>query len=173
MKLDNWRIRIERIFEAFTDKLRWPAAALLFSMALLTAADVTGRYFKHSIQGNIDIQEYMMVLIVFLGVGYATLKERHANADIVVTRLRSRPRAVLGVVTWFICAVTAALLAWQMTGWGVREISSPTRASILLALVQWPAILVAAFGCILMCITSLLNTFRYLVRAMNRGSVPQ
>lgn len=160
--------QIERVLTEIQDKLRWPAAVLLFLMALLTTVDVIGRYvFSKPIKGNIDIQEMMMVLIIFLGVGYCTIKERQTNADVLISRLPKRTRAITGTVTWFLCTVTFGLIAWQITRWGIGELISPTRATYLLAIKQGPYIMVAALGCILVCISSLVNFFRYLAQAQS------
>jgi TRAP-type C4-dicarboxylate transport system permease small subunit len=153
--------------------VRWPAAIALLLMAFLTTIDVIGRYvFLSPIMGNSEIQEVMMVIVIFLGAGYATLKARHANADIIVARLSKKSQAVLGSVTWFLCAVIFGLISWQITKWGWGEIISPTRVSMLLLIKQGPFILVAAFGCIAICLGSLVNFFHSIgqARAKQEGS---
>jgi TRAP-type C4-dicarboxylate transport system permease small subunit len=167
--VNRFGVRIERAIDLVLDKIRWLAAGLLFLMGLLTTVDVIGRYVFHKpIKGNIDIQELMMVVIIFLGVGYCTLKERNASADVVLSRLARHTRAILGVITWFLCTAIYGLISWQITKWGLSEISSPTRASYLLAIKQWPYISVAALGCITVCVASLANFFRSLAQVRAR-----
>ena len=167
MQVNKFGGRIERAIDEVLDKLRWPAAGLLFLMGLLTVVDVVGRYvFLKPVKGNIDIQELMMVVIIFLGVGYCTLKGRHANADVIISRLSGHTQAILSIITWLLSAVIYGLISWQITKWGLGEISSPTRASYLLAIKQGPYILVAALGSITVCVASLANVFRSLARVL-------
>jgi len=157
------RLDIERWLIEVTDKIRWPAAVALLLMGLLTTADVIGRYvFLNPIPGNSEIQELMMVVIIFLAMGYCTLQARHASADIIVSRVSRRARAILGSITWFLSAAIFGLIFWQVTGWGWSEILSPTRVTMLLLIKEGPFILVSAFGCLAICLGSLVNFFHAL-----------
>jgi TRAP-type C4-dicarboxylate transport system permease small subunit len=149
----------------FLDKIRWPAAILLLLMALLTTADVIGRYiFLKPIVGNSEIQQLMMVVIIFLSMGYCTLKARHANADIVISHLSKHMQAILGSITWFLSAAIFGLIAWQVAQLGWGEMKSPTRVTMLLLIEQGPFIMIAAFGCLAICLGSLFNFFQYLMQ---------
>ncbi|MDD5701092.1 MAG: TRAP transporter small permease, partial [Dehalococcoidales bacterium] len=126
---------------------------------------VIGRYLFHKpILGNSELQEIMMIIVIFLGVGYATLKGRHANADIVISRLSKHNQAVLGSITWFLSTIIFSLIFWQVFRWGWDEISSPTRVTMLLLIKQGPFIMVAAFGCLAICLGSLVNFIHALGR---------
>jgi TRAP-type C4-dicarboxylate transport system permease small subunit len=160
MNLKNPFSAVERGLTEVLDKIRWPGAITLFLMALLTTADVIGRYiFLKPILGNSEIQQVMMVTIIFLGLGYCTIKARHANADIVISHLSERLKAILGSITWFLSAAIFGLISWQVTQWGWSEVLSPTRVSQLLLIRHGPFIMVAAFGCIAICLGSLVNFF--------------
>ncbi|MDD5702018.1 MAG: TRAP transporter small permease [Dehalococcoidales bacterium] len=156
---------LEHWLNEFMDKIRWPAAIVLLLMALLTASDVIGRYIlSKPILGNNDIQQLMMVVIIFLSMGYCTLKARHASADIVTSRLSRHTRAILGSITWFLSALIFVIISWQVTEWGWNEMFSPTRFTILLSIKEGPFILVAAFGCFSIFLGSLVNFIRALIQ---------
>jgi TRAP-type transport system small permease protein len=160
MKASKTSHIIEHWLTEVLDKIRWPAAIILFLMALLTTADVIGRYiFSKPILGNSEIQQDMMVIIIMLAMGYCTIKARHANADILITHLSKRMRAILGSITWFLSAGIFGLISWQITQWGWSEIMSPTRVTQLLLIQQSSFIMIAAFGCIAICLGSLVNFF--------------
>lgn len=159
----NRPLAIEYWLTEVMDKIRWPAAIALFLMGLLTTIDVIGRYvFMKPILGNSEIQELMMVVIVFLAMGYCTLQARHASADILVNRLSKHMQAILGSITWFLSAAIFGLIFWQATRWGWNEILSPTRVTMLLLIKEGPFILVSAFGCLAICLGSLVNFFHAL-----------
>jgi TRAP-type C4-dicarboxylate transport system permease small subunit len=161
---------IEHWLNEIMDKIRWPAAIVLFLMGLLTTADVIGRYvFLKPILGNSEIQELMMVVIIFLAMGYCTLKARHASADIVITHVSKRTQAILGSITWFLSAAIFALISWQAMRWGLKEIQSPSRVTMLLLIKEGPFILISAFGCLAICLGSLVN----FVNALKRIPVSQ
>jgi TRAP-type C4-dicarboxylate transport system permease small subunit len=145
-------------------KLRWIAAAGLFSLALLTAVDVIGRYvFSRPVTGSNDIQELMMVVIIFMAAGYCTLQERNANADVVIIHLSRKTRAILGSITYLLSALIFGLISWQLVMSGWREIFSTTgRATLLLVIPVGPFIMVAAIGSVAVTVACLVVFFRYL-----------
>jgi TRAP-type C4-dicarboxylate transport system permease small subunit len=161
---------IERGIREVLDKIRWPAAITLFLMALLTTADVIGRYiFSSPISGTNEIEELMMVVVVFLAMGYCTLEGRQSYASVVVSHLSERTRAMADSVTSFLAAVIFSLIFWQTAIWGWGEAMSPAgRATWLLLIPQGPFMLVAALGCLLVCFASLVNFFRSLARMIGR-----
>jgi TRAP-type C4-dicarboxylate transport system permease small subunit len=158
---------IERWIHRVLDKVRWPSAVILFLMALYTTADVIGRYvFMHPLSGTIEIQELMMVLVVFLAIGYCTLEGRQSYASVVISHLSMHTRAILGCVTWFLSAAIFSLIFWRTVIWGWGEAISPSgRATGLLAISEGPFMLVAGIGCLLVCLASLVNFFRSLAQA--------
>jgi TRAP-type C4-dicarboxylate transport system permease small subunit len=152
------------------DKVRWPSAAILFLMAVYTTADVIGRYaFMHPLSGTIEIQELMMVLVVFLAIGYCTLEGRQSYASVVVSHLSMRTRAILGSVTWFLTMALFGLIFWQTSIWGWGQATSPSgRATGLLYIPEGPFMLVAAIGCLMVCLASLVNFFHSLAKAAGK-----
>jgi TRAP-type C4-dicarboxylate transport system permease small subunit len=161
---------IEGGIRAVLDKVRWPAAIILFLMALLTTADVVGRYvFSRPITGTSEVEELMMVLVVFLAMGYCTLEGRQSYASVVVSHLSKRMQAVLGSVTHSLAAVIFSLIFWQTALWGWGEAITPSgRATWLLLIPQGPFMLVAAIGCLLVCLASLVNLFHSLARVKGK-----
>jgi TRAP-type transport system small permease protein len=171
MKL-NKATAIEKWIRIVLDKVRWPVPVILLAMVLMTVVDVCGRFFfGKSMYGNIDIQELMLVLVVFLVIGYCTLEKRQAEADVVVAHLSKRNRAVLGTITWFLSAVIFGIMAWQMIISGYGELISPIGLSTLtLAIRTAPFVLVAAAGALFICIACIVNFFHSLadVRGIRR-----
>lgn len=61
----------------------------LFSIAvlvLLTATDVTGRYFAMPIKGAFELSELCMALFVSGSIVYTTMSKGHISMDVIVSR---------------------------------------------------------------------------------------
>jgi len=168
-----WK-NIEHWITVVMDQIRWPAAIALFGMALLTTVDVIGRYvFDKPIKGNSEIQELIMVLIIFLGAGYCTIMRRHATADAIVVHFGRRLRASTDTITWFLSTITFGFISWQVTLWGLSQIANPTRVSVVLFIEHAPFIMVSALGCAAISLGSLINFIKAFYAAIGKGGDQQ
>ena len=74
------------------------SGASIFVMVLVVAIDVVGRYvFNRPLRGGQELVEVTLVVAVLLSLGYTSMRERHVRMDLVVSRLGSRGRAIVGV----------------------------------------------------------------------------
>lgn len=96
--------------------LRRLAEATLAGLALLTLADVLGRYvFSFPVRGAVEMTELLMVGTIFSGIVLATQRREHIVVDLLALPQRSGLRrlqqgagialataisALLGAVTW-------------------------------------------------------------------------
>jgi TRAP-type C4-dicarboxylate transport system permease small subunit len=112
------------------------------------------------------------LLIVFLSAGYCTYMGQQARADVVIVHLPKRAREVVETITWFLCAVIFGLISWYVAklGW-IETINPLNRATMLLRIPYGPFILVSALGCVFVCISSLVNCYRSLLKAQSRKDV--
>lgn len=82
-------------------------------IALNSIANVIGRFvFSRSIYFSEELNQFLIVLVTFVGLGYAARKGRHIRMSAVYDQLRDRQRKVLMIV---IAATTGAVmfvLAW-------------------------------------------------------------
>ncbi|MDX5401785.1 MAG: TRAP transporter small permease [Rhodobacterales bacterium] len=102
-----WSI-VERMLEALM-------AAFLLAMALITGADVVGRYFLNApIPGGYEIVQYLMALSVFAALPLATRADGHLTISLFTDRLQGRRKRVHRVVVLLVSSMTLAFLAWRM-----------------------------------------------------------
>ena len=82
-------------------------------MAVNTIANVFGRYvFNQSIYFSEELNEFLIVIVTFMGLGYATRKGIHIRMSAIDDILPGKIRKGLMVVIAATTAVMMAILAW-------------------------------------------------------------
>ena len=82
-------------------------------MAVNSIANVFGRYvFNQSIYFSEELNEFLIVIVTFMGLGYATRKGIHIRMSAIYDVLPARMRKALMVVIATVTAVMMAVLAW-------------------------------------------------------------
>ncbi|WP_170327456.1 TRAP transporter small permease [Ruegeria arenilitoris] len=82
-------------------------------MAVNTIANVFGRYvLSQSIYFSEELNEFLIVIVTFMGLGYATRKGIHIRMSAIYDALPIKMRKALMVVIAATTAVVMAVLAW-------------------------------------------------------------
>ncbi len=82
-------------------------------MAVNTIANVFGRYvLNQSIYFSEELNEFLIVIVTFMGLGYATRKGIHIRMSAIYDALPIKMRKGLMVVIAATTAVVMAVLAW-------------------------------------------------------------
>lgn len=82
-------------------------------MATNTIANVLGRYvFQQSIYFSEELNEFLMVIITFMGLGYATRKGIHIRMSAIYDVLPPKMRKALMIVIAATTSIMMAILAW-------------------------------------------------------------
>ncbi len=104
----DWRRRADAV-------LGVAASAILFSMMLLTFADVVGRYLiSRPVRGAFEVTELMLLTLIFAGLPLVTRADEHVTMDLIDRLLGARARVMLGGIVQLACAALMFLLAWLM-----------------------------------------------------------
>lgn len=83
-------------------------SACVLLMALLMSAHVVGSLlFSRGIPGTYEVTEMLIIVITFVGVGYAARHARHIRMSAIYDMLNDKPRKVLMII---LCIGTAALM---------------------------------------------------------------
>jgi len=86
----------------------------LLIMVFFVTVDVIGRYlFNKPITGGMEIQELMMVVIVFLAMGVATQEKTHVIVELLIQYFKGRTLTITNSITGLISFAFVALLVWQ------------------------------------------------------------
>jgi len=137
-------------------------------MALLTVADVSGRYLlNRPLLGSLELSELLMVFLVFGAFAVTELHNGHVDVDVLVIQMAPRPRAL--------CEGLAALLSvgfWGAIAWRTavhaQHVGGAGETTPNLGLPVAPFVWVAAAGCLLFTLallTRLLDACRRVVRS--------
>lgn len=108
----------------------WVAGAAILVMTLLGGADVISTALLHQpIPGVYEATEALMVLVIFLSLGYLQLGNGNIAVDILTSHLRGTARVVQVAAAEILAVVFFSLLAWQawvmaVESWSIDEYSA-------------------------------------------------
>ncbi|GGA61516.1 TRAP transporter small permease [Pelagibacterium lentulum] len=134
---------------AYLDRgLAWFEAFILSAGVLLMAtnsvANVVGRFgFGRSFPATEEINQFLVILITFAGIGYAARQGRHIRMSAIYDQFSDRWRKVLMVVIALITAAVMFVLAWYsfsyvMSVYNTGRIAPATRLPVYMMLVWLP-----------------------------------
>lgn len=163
--------RIQSLVGAINLVSRWfnyLGAGVLTIMMLMTVSDVLLRYFiNRPILGTLELTEYMMIPVVYLGLAWCAVRRENIKVDIFVNKLKPRPRAILDSITCLFSLIIMILITWQ----NLREtgnIWEIHRVSDILSVPAYPFFAVLTLGCFLLCIVLLINLIENIVQGVSR-----
>jgi len=158
---------VDRVVRAVTNASNAVGVSLLLAMMFLLTADVTLRYaVNRPIAGSLELTEFMMAAVVFLGLAYAQAQRAHVRVDLIVTRLPRRPQAALDSITLLLSILLYAFIAWKGYERAV-ELLQKGLVSDLLRIPHFPFRILVAIGAALLCL-ELVLTLRGRLRVLFR-----
>jgi TRAP-type C4-dicarboxylate transport system permease small subunit len=140
----------------------------LISMMLLVTVDVGGRFFfDKALIGAYELVEYLMIIVIFLGIPYGQINKQHVNVELFTAMLKGRVRAAVESITYLATIVIAVLLSWASVMQTI-DIWKAKQSSQVLLIPQWPIATVMAIGCIVYTLALVVDFVRSLVRVTKR-----
>ena len=102
-----------KTFDRILVVLFWVAGGLLMFVTIGTCVDVLLRYsFNRPISWMLELTEYAMLYIPFLGAAFVLKEDGHIRIDLVITFLSEQSRGWLNVVTSFVGGVVMLTYTW-------------------------------------------------------------
>jgi len=145
-KLTRGQGRIERL-------LAFVSAIVIMCMMFITSIDVIMRYvFNSPLAGGFELQEFLLVGVVFLSLAYVQSVKGHFSLDLLTVRLPLGAQTTLLVLGHIICLVIFALITWQsgLRAW-IAWTTGQTREG-LISFPLWPAKFMLPIGMGLLCL---------------------
>lgn len=114
-------MKLLRKFDPFLDRLNhclaWMAGILLIYAMLSVTYNVFSRYFfDRPVVWVLEISEYCLLYIVFLGAAFLLQNEGHVRVDLLLNRLRPVAQARLNAIT----SIAGAIVCLILTIYGAR-----------------------------------------------------
>ena len=141
------------------------AAVALALIAGVTLCDVVARkVFNRGFTFTVEMTEWAMALIVFLGVGLVTHQRGHIVVDVLTLRLSERSRVWLGLVTNLLSLGFVLVMVWRL--WlQAGFIASKGDTTPILNVPLWPIAYLIAAGSVFLATGLILHVLDSLDRA--------
>lgn len=173
MSPDRGVNKFVRFINVLSQKLSIFAAILSIFMALFTVVDVICRiFFRHSIAGSLEIQQYILSIIVFCALPYTTVQKRHVNIDLIWNHYSPRIKAIFGSVFYLLSAFLFSIICWQNIVRGIIAIEDNEVG----VSTGWPLfifVFVTAFGSGLVAILLVIDFMKTQVEVARTSSSPR
>ncbi len=120
------------------------AGTLILLLMLYTVLDVVLRYvFNAPFRGSLEVTQFSMAVIVFLGLAYCGWTGGHVAVDILEQRLESPALRYVPTLLSLVSAALFAAIAWYTLD---EALATTRRVSNMLRWPIYPFMLLAAFG---------------------------
>jgi tripartite ATP-independent transporter DctM subunit len=162
-KLDIFNARVSRFFNQIS-------CLLLFLMPIPVFLDVLARYlFEESIPGVIEIEGYLLLIIVFLSLAYTQFSEGHIRIDLLLSRFPEKVRNIIDSSTYLISTLFFFLMSYQIFWRGILKIEDQ-EISYDLEIPTYIFWFIAAFGTLLLAISVSKNFISALNQALKTSN---
>ncbi len=115
-------LRLEKIFDRFSDLMGWIAGILNLLMLLNVFYDSITRYFFNS--GSIALQEmewHLFAMVFLFGIAYALKYDGHVRVDVFYDRFSPRWKAIVNIAGTVLLLLPLSVLVIEGSVWYVQE----------------------------------------------------
>jgi len=160
MILENSARSLERFANPVSRMADSVGRVIIALMVLLITLDVVLRYFfNRPIKGSYELVQFMLALLVFLGLAYMQTRKGHISVSLFTSKLAPGQMAVVGSATYLLCLIIYVLISWRCILQGETLRVGGTSSDVL-SIPIFPFMWVVAFGSILLCLIFLIDFFR-------------
>lgn len=142
-------------------------------MMFITAADVFLRYvLNSSIAGAVELNEVMLILVVFFSVAQAAVRKEHVRVELLVSKFSINLQSILNVISGIVVFCLASLIAWQAALFALDKWKKGLTTAVL-AIPIYPFIVLFAFCIVLFCVVifmDLLRDLKLLIASQRKSS---
>ncbi len=115
-------LKLERIFDRFSDVMGWIAGVLNLAMLLNVFYDAIMRYFFKS--GSIALQEmewHLFAMVFLFGIAYGLKEDSHVRVDVLYDRFAPRWKAIVNIGGTLLFLLPLSVLIVEGSVWYVTE----------------------------------------------------
>jgi C4-dicarboxylate transporter, DctM subunit len=166
--------KAERFVNSMCEAVNGVGMFLLFGIMLLLVTEVAlANFFNRPVAASYELVQFMLVTMVFCGIGYTAVKRGHVAVDFVVSRLSKRAQLALETVTILLALGVFAVIVWQSIE-NAAYLRQKHETSYMLGIPTFPFYYVIAFGSTLLCAVlalQLVHTIREVTRSFSEKSL--
>jgi tripartite ATP-independent transporter DctM subunit len=141
-------------------------------MPLPVFFDVLARFiFGGSVPGAIEIESFMLLIIVFLGLAFTQVDEGHIRIDLLISKFPKWLQNVIDSFTLLISSLFFYLLTFQLISRGILKIQEQ-EISYDLEIPTYIFWFIAALGTLILSMVVSLNFLQALQRSLKDGRWP-
>ena len=159
---------IESIIVNISKVLNIIAIAILGMLTCLTTADVIGRaLFDAPIIGSVEITEYMMVCIGFMGLAWCAAAGRHVSVTLLTEHLSPRVQAVLKSIMLLGTFGVLVIMTWRgfVESLAIRDSHVQ---SMLLHIPKYPFYWIMVLSLIVLCLVVVVQFVQSVIKAAKK-----
>jgi len=137
--MNRYLVRVARSLSIF-------GSVLVMIMAFLLVADVISRhFFNHPLPGAIELEQFMLATVAFLGLSWAMVNNSHVRVDLLAGRLSAKTKTFFECIFSLLGLCFFAIVTWQnsvrmMEAFEEQEIGMVTGVPL------WPILAVVVVG---------------------------
>ena len=106
--------RFARILKKFTKIFGLLAAFSILLIMISVSADVFFRYvFNSPILGAMEFSLMLMIAVVYLGLGYTEISDRHIVIDLFYKKLNLKYQRIISKMNCVILLIISSILFWH------------------------------------------------------------
>ena len=137
-------------------------------MTLMTVGDVLSRYFFNKpILGSFELTEYLLVIVVFFAIPWATMEGAHVRVDLITGRFIKRTRGWLYAVSCVLSMIITFLFA-RYTFPEARYVLELGEQSDMLNIPAYPFYYLIGIGFFLLLFVLIAVFFQYIEEAVSK-----
>ncbi len=162
---------VKKIWDSFNQSGKWIGAAIVLFMLLSVNYEVVMRYFlNRPTIWSVEMNEYVLVYLVFLVVGWIQWGDDHIKVDAVTRLLSKSQRETVAVVTKSISFIFSVMLMWLTGKLALEFFIEGARFSGNLELPKFPLYISLPIGFLTLAVNLLIQILRSISKIRKRTS---
>lgn len=145
--------RLSRILNIIEETFEVVSQIMVLLIMLLITADVFMRTaFNKPLAGVAEFVTIMLIFIIYLGLPHTQAQEGHIRIDMVIRRIRGKPREVIEILTLLLSLAVMSIMFWRTAIVGIKAMLIGDYNQGLISIPLWPGKLTIAIGLLFLCI---------------------
>jgi C4-dicarboxylate transporter DctM subunit len=144
------------------------AALLIFGISLFVFVNSVSRFAGFSLPWLFDMTTFSMVIMAFIGAGYALREKAHVKVDLVRVHVSEPIGHLLDIFVYMVCLFFFVIIGWTGWEWALDSYQiGQVSATSVLKIPLWTITVAIPLGCVLLVLQTFVWIFK-LCSGLNR-----